>query len=169
MLGPERNRFSQDGQTELEFMLVLPFFLAVVFGLLMFVMLVFKGQMLTYATYMAGRTAAVRHPVEALGDARNAARQVLPGVNISIRYGSGPVTAPFTTMMPQTGGTMTVVGSYRINPLVNAANTGMVESKLLNISAEIPMHHFQSPRRTAELLWNMSDGVAQDDNVYTLK
>ena len=137
-------------------MLILPFFLAVVFGLLMFVMLVFKGQMLTYATYMAGRVAAVKHPTLALGDARTAARQVLPGVGISTKL----------LPMPPPSGPMTIVGAYRVNPLVNAAagsslNSGM--SAVFNLDAEVDMHHFQSPKLT----FSAACDDVKDDNCYT--
>lgn len=159
----------QRGQSELEFMLILPFFLAVVFVLLTFVMLVFKGQMLTYATYLAGRTAAVKHPMfGANGDAEKAARQVLPGVNVSIGYGSSPLTAPFMTM-PERGGVMTVTGSYPFRPLTGAIKAGSRSldygaglSSATTIEAKIQMHHFQSPGMGASLMCN----TREDDNCY---
>ena len=147
---------SEKGQTELEFMLVLPFFLAVVFGLLMFVMLVFKGEMLTYATFMAGRVMAVKHPLMgALSDAQNEARQILPGVTIS--------TAPLP--MPPLFGPMTVTGSYQMNPLVKGGAGNLDYSFISDrtITANIDMHHFQSPQLGA----SFSCDKVKDDNCYT--
>lgn len=165
----KKNRAGQQGQTEVEFMLILPFFLAVVFALLTFVMLVFKGQMLTYATYMAGRVAAVKHPMfSARSDAEKEARQILPGVNVSIGYGSALFPAPFMAM-PVQGGLMTVTGSYPFNPLSRALKPGSKLdygpgiSSATTISAKLEMHHFQSPQLGFSAMCN----TVQDDNCYT--
>lgn len=156
-------------------MFILPFFLAMVFGLLMLVMLVFKGEMLTYATYMAARVASVKHPVfgNAQGDAERAARQIMPGVDISINYFPIPGldipigSNPLMFNVGSQSGTIAVTGSYRLNPLVAARTNSSLDSGMPNssrtITARVPMHHFQSP----QMGMTMTCDRVKDDNCYT--
>lgn len=158
-VGRKVRHSNQRGQSEIEFMLILPFFLAVVFALLTFVMLVFKKQMLTYATFMGGRTAAVHPASKASDEAREAARRVMPGVNLSVDLPSTPSGA----------GPMTIQGRYWMDPLARAAEKSSLDGGMSsgnNLEVDLQMHHFQSPK----IIWNPSNNNrARDDNAYTLE
>lgn len=121
-----KNSLNNQGQTEVEFMLVLPFFLMMVFTVLLLTILLFSGQMLTYATFWGGRAAAVH------GDEQLAASSVLPGVNIDVNG---------------TGKNMTVKGTYTLRSIIGRAG-GAIDSplaRLFTLEKTIKMYQFKPP------------------------
>lgn len=124
---------NQKGQAELEFMLILPLFLAIVFGLLLFAMAMFKAQMLTYATFWGGRSAEVGQ------DYQSAANAILPGVVLSVE---GPSS---------NYGEMNVKGRYQNNPFIRPVQNSSLDagvaydSNLINMEVNLRMYRFNEP------------------------
>ncbi len=67
----------------MEFSLILPLFLGVVFTVIAFAMMMILNEMTFYATFMAGRAASVGS-----GGAQAAASEILPGIRVSEGAGS---------------------------------------------------------------------------------
>jgi hypothetical protein len=65
----------EGGQSTMEFALILPLFLGIVFAVMTFAMMMILNEMTFYATFMAARTASVGG-----AGAQTAASEILPGI-----------------------------------------------------------------------------------------
>jgi Flp pilus assembly protein TadG len=83
-----RRSSSEKGQIAVEFSLILPFFLGVVFIIFSLVMMMALGQMTFYGTFRAARSASVNH-----AQYQQAAHEAMPGMTVSRNYNAGRVTA----------------------------------------------------------------------------
>lgn len=113
------------GQSAVEFMLVLPFFLLVVLSFLVFVMVVFSGQMTTYATFWGARAAVVH------GEHEKASQAVLPRIDLSISGGPN----------------IKVTGSYTMTPLLGNAPGSVLDSPMagaFDLKTTVKMHQFEA-------------------------
>jgi hypothetical protein len=78
--GRERPRCllrNERGQSEVEFAIVLPLFLGIVFAVLTFAMMMILNEMTYYATFIAARVASVGG-----SGAQIAAAEILPGIEV---------------------------------------------------------------------------------------
>jgi Flp pilus assembly protein TadG len=83
-----RRRSSEKGQVAIEFSLVLPFFLAVVFIIFALVMMMAMGQMTFYGTFRAARSASVNN-----AQYQQAAEEAMPGIAVTRDFNGKMVTA----------------------------------------------------------------------------
>ncbi|MBI4125672.1 MAG: pilus assembly protein [Deltaproteobacteria bacterium] len=128
----------ETGQTVTEFMLVLPFFLMVVFTVMLLAFAVIKAEMVTYATFWGARVAEVGggRAAEVDDDYQQAAQEVLPGIAMSKQKLFGVVYR--------------MNGSYHFNPILGKAggedslNSPLAD--LNNLETWVPLHLFPKSR-----------------------
>lgn len=117
----------RDGQSTVEFVLVLPLVLTVMLGALQVVVVVRHRVRLEQALHVAARTAALADPERAATEAARAARAVLPGARTT--FGArAPVGGLLrVTVAVRSRTELPVVGPLLPDPELRASTTVRVE------------------------------------------
>jgi hypothetical protein len=189
---PHRN-LTEHAQSMVEFALLVPLVLLIIFGMIEFGHLLASYSMLTNATRDAARYASAAgdvggglpHYLDCAGiraaARRNAVLLNLPDENIQISYDSGPNTAVVSTNCPATvpvslGMRVVIRVSFPYEPLVPVA--GIIEPFVLNsttvrtilTNVEVQGTPGSGGAGTPQVYFSMSsDDVGENDGNYTLQ
>lgn len=106
-----KRKLGNNGQSSIEFMLVLPWFLMLTFAIMLFAFRVVFAEMTLYSVFYGGRVATVGGSSSAV---ESAAQSVLPGSQINVSKVDG----------------IKVKGKYQVNPLIKKSEMESLNSPL---------------------------------------
>lgn len=125
-----RFQHCQKGQTAVEFSLILPFFIGVVFVIVSFFLWLIVNQMTFYATYMASRVHAVG------GNYKQAASEIVPGIYVVAHIPGSPA------LPNDHGQQFDMTGRYTMFDFLNRKSGALlnpIREKILDIKSVVGM------------------------------